>query len=259
MCLATTTTTTTATSTTNLLQVNDECDPRADTCDDLKGLACSMEVYKCVYMTTTTTIAAAEEEPAGEQATTVGGGTTTTSKTTILSQQGQAGDREVNISSSTDGSNPASDGLPPDEDAATTTMPTIIGGAVAGFAVLAALIWFAIHMQKGNQDAHPQDEEGRPNVDAANRAHFDNPTFTRGGNLERASAAQQDVGAAEIVYVEADPNQPAEYDEAKRLAAVYAEVQDPPTVVYAAVIDPNVTYTPLANGKATYAAANSEA
>lgn len=151
----------------------------------------------------------------------------------------------------------ANDGLPPDEDAATTTMPTIIGGAVAGFAVLAALIWFAIHMQKGKQDAHPQDEEGRPNVDAANRAHFDNPTFTRGGNLERASAAQQDVGAAEIVYVEADPNQPAEYNEAKRLAAVYAEVQDPPTVVYAEVIDPNVTYTPLADGKATYAAANS--
>lgn len=162
-------------------------------------------------------------------------------------------------SSSVDGSNPASTRLPPDEDAASTSMPMIIGGAVAGFAVLAALIWFAIHMQKGKEDAHPQDEEGRPNGNAANRAHFDNPTFSRGGNLERASTAQQDEGAAEIVYVEPDPNQPAEYDEAKRLAAVYAEVQDPPTVVYAAVIDPNVTYTPLADGKATYAAANSEA
>lgn len=160
-------------------------------------------------------------------------------------------------SSSTDGSNPASTGLPPDEDAATATMATIIGGTVAGFAVLAALIWFALHMQKGKQDAHPQDEEGRPNVNAANRAHFDNPTFSRGGNLERASTAQQNEGAAETVYVEADPNQPAEYDEAKRLAAVYAEVQDPPTVVCAEVIDPNVTYTPLADGKATYAAANS--
>lgn len=45
-------------------------------------------------------------------------------------------------------------------------------------------------MQKGKQDAHPQDEEGRPNVNAANRAHFGNPTFTRGGNLEHASTAQ---------------------------------------------------------------------
>jgi len=66
-----------------LLQVNDECDPLADTCDDLKGLACSVEVYKCRYTTTTaTTTAPAEEEAAGEQASPAGdlsGGTTTTS------------------------------------------------------------------------------------------------------------------------------------------------------------------------------------
>lgn len=64
------------------------------------------------------------------------------------------------------------------------------------------------------------------------------------------------AAASERVYVEADPTQPAKYDAAQANdAAVYAEIQEPSTAVYSAVIDPDVTYTPLADGSATYAAA----
>ena len=78
-------------------------------------------------------------------------------------------------SSSADGSNPASNGLPPDEDAATASMPTIIGGAVAGFAVLAALIWFAIRIVKRQQE----DANATAAAAAAGAADMvvDNPTF----------------------------------------------------------------------------------
>jgi len=77
--------------------------------------------------------------------------------------------------------------------------------------------------------------------------------------FDRRGAAESDR-----VYVEADPTQPAKYDAAQANdAAVYAEIQEPSTAVYSAVFDPDVTYTPLADGSATYAAAgrdtNSEA
>lgn len=78
-------------------------------------------------------------------------------------------------SSSAEGSNTASTGLPPDEDAATTSMPTIIGGAVAGFAALAALIWFAIRIVKRQQE----DANATAAAAAAGAADIvvDNPTF----------------------------------------------------------------------------------
>ena len=92
-----------------------------------------------------------------------------------------------------------------------------------------------------------------------------NPAFSRPG-----------AAAAESVYVEAVSTQPALYDAANALAAAasaeYAEVQDLAGVgvggipsisgaIYSAVVDPSTTYTPLADGKSTYAGAqfNSEA
>lgn len=73
--------------------------------------------------------------------------------------------------------------------------------------------------------------------------------------FDRRGAAESDR-----VYVEADPTQPAKYDAAHANdAAVYAEIQEPSTAVYSAVIDPDVTYTPLADGSATYAAAGRDA
>jgi len=73
--------------------------------------------------------------------------------------------------------------------------------------------------------------------------------------FDRRGAAESDR-----VYVEADPTQPAKYDAAHANdAAVYAEIQEPSTAVYSAVIDPDVMCTPLADGSATYAAAGRDA
>lgn len=63
--------TTVSSTTSSWLQVNDKCDPLADTCDKAKRLACSMEVYECRYMTTTATTAPSGEDSVGVQASNV--------------------------------------------------------------------------------------------------------------------------------------------------------------------------------------------
>ena len=97
---------------------------------------------------------------------------------------------------------------------------------------------------------HRQQEEAATAAAMRRPAHLHtNPAFNRPGAVD-----------AEGVYLEPVSTQPALYD----AAAEYAEVQDrvgtggggilsTSSAIYSAVIDPSVTYTPLAVGKSTYA------
>lgn len=183
-------------------------------------MACSVEVYKCVYMTSTTTTAAAEEEPAGEQASTVGGGgTTTTSKTTILSQQGLAGDREVNISSN-DGNNTAADGAsqtddPANDDANTdTSVAGMSGGALAGIVVtilVVAFVAFVAVLWYRKQTAGPEFPERNPTDDVQTNPAFDAPGNNDSSSSRRDTVVTRQAGIIYAIPVDEGGDDPGGY------------------------------------------------
>ena len=83
-----------------------------------------------------------------------------------------------------------------DADAAKDTVPTIIGGAVAGFVVLLAIILLAFHLRKSNQAMLPPGGDEDEGSKAANRVHFENPMYSHGNNASDLETTVEGNGSA---------------------------------------------------------------